>query len=118
MKNWTRYAALTGAAALLSAIALAAGAETREEMMAAHRGGEMRFVAAAAGGTIDPQINYTLQYWQLFYLSYDGLVTFRRVEGAGAGEVVPDLAEAMPEVSADGLTYTFKLRQEIGRAHV
>ncbi|MFZ1480245.1 MAG: ABC transporter substrate-binding protein [Paracoccaceae bacterium] len=111
MTNWTRYAALTGAAALLSATALTAGAETREEMMAAHRGGEIRLVAAAAGGTIDPQINYTLQYWQLFYFTYDGLVTFKRVEGAGAGEVVPDLAEAMPEVSADGLTYTFKLRQ-------
>ncbi len=69
MTNWTRYAALTGAAALLSATALTAGAETREEMMAAHRGGEIRLVAAAAGGTIDPQINYTLQYWQLFYFT-------------------------------------------------
>ncbi len=29
------------------------------------------------------------------------------------GKMVPQLAEAMPEVSADGLTYTFKLRQGI-----
>ncbi len=29
------------------------------------------------------------------------------------GKVVPQLAEAMPEVSSDGLTYTFKLRQGI-----
>jgi peptide/nickel transport system substrate-binding protein len=38
-------------------------------------------------------------------LSYEG----RAIEEGGA-ELRPDLAEAMPEVSADGLTWTFRLR--------
>ena len=31
-----------------------------------HRGGTMKLLAKAAGGTLDPQVNYTLQYWQLY----------------------------------------------------
>ena len=26
----------------------------------------MKLLAKAAGGTLDPQVNYTLQYWQLY----------------------------------------------------
>ena len=35
------------------------------------------------------------------------------VKAGTLGEIVPVLAEALPEASADGLTYTFKLRQGI-----
>ena len=47
----------------------------------AHKGGTMRLVAVGAGGTIDPHINYTLQYWQLYQSIYDGLVTFKHADG-------------------------------------
>lgn len=60
------------AGALCMAAALAAPAAAQE-----HRGGTMRLVAVGAGGTIDPQINYTLQYWQLYQGIYDGLVMFK-----------------------------------------
>ena len=43
---------------------------------AAHAGGTLHLVANAAGGTLDPQINYTLQYWQLYQATYDGLLAF------------------------------------------
>jgi len=48
----------------------------------AHKGGTMRLVAVGAGGTIDPHINYTLQYWQIYQSIYDGLVTFKHAAGA------------------------------------
>ena len=35
--------------------------QDRAALMEQHRGGTMRLVARAAGGTIDPHINYTLQ---------------------------------------------------------
>ncbi|MGI4955932.1 MAG: ABC transporter substrate-binding protein, partial [Janthinobacterium lividum] len=76
---------------------------------APHRGGELRLLARSAAGTIDPQVNYTAQYWQVFALAYDGLVAFRKVAGDRGNELVPDLADALP-APGDGLTYAFHLR--------
>jgi peptide/nickel transport system substrate-binding protein len=76
-------------------------------------GGIVTFVASAAGGTLDPKVNYTAQYWQLYQASYDGLLGFKYADDAGSFEIVPNLAEALPEVSNDGKTLTFKLRKGI-----
>src|SRR5258708_4897801 len=46
-----------------------------------HRGGVLRLVAEAAGGTIDPHINYTQQFFQIEAYLYDGLVAFKKVAG-------------------------------------
>jgi peptide/nickel transport system substrate-binding protein len=78
-----------------------------------HSGGTLHLVAASAGGTLDPQVNYTLQYWQLYQGAYDGLLTYARVGGARSEDIVPDLATAMPTVSSDGKSYTFTLRKGI-----
>jgi peptide/nickel transport system substrate-binding protein len=78
-----------------------------------HRGGTMRLLSVAAGGTLDPQINYTLQYWQLYQSMYDGLVTFKHAKGSEGFTIVPDLAEEMPKAEDGGKTYVFKLRKGI-----
>lgn len=80
---------------------------------AAHEGGTLHLLAESAGGTLDPQVNYTLQYWQLYQGVYDQLVTFARVGGSGSNTIVPDLATAMPAVTDGGKTYTFTLRSGI-----
>jgi peptide/nickel transport system substrate-binding protein len=103
----------TALAGLILASTGAASAADRAADMAAHRGGTMRLVASAAGGTIDPMINYTSQYWQIYQSIYDGLLAFKHTSGAAAFEIVPDLAEALPVASNDGKTLTFKLRQGI-----
>src|ERR1700689_4185420 len=64
-----------------------------------HAGGTVKLLASTAGGTLDPQVNYTLQYWQLYQATYDGLVSFQKVAGAASFDVVPDLAVAMPKVT-------------------
>ena len=76
-------------------------------------GGTLTLVAAAAAGTLDPKVNYTGQYWQLFQATYDGLLTFSYGTGATTFQVVPDLAEALPATSNGGKTLTFKLRKGI-----
>ncbi len=76
-----------------------------------HRGGTLRLLAGSAAGSIDPQINYTAQFWQVFAGVYDGLVAFRKVAGPAGLEVVPDLADALPRI--DGLVYRFHLRPGI-----
>jgi peptide/nickel transport system substrate-binding protein len=78
-----------------------------------HAGGTLHLVAQAAGGTLDPQVNYTLQYWQLYQATYDGLVTFERTGGPASFNIVPDLATSMPKVTNGGKTYTFTLRKGI-----
>jgi peptide/nickel transport system substrate-binding protein len=79
----------------------------------AHKGGTLTLVAKSAGGSLDPQVNYTLQYWQLYQALYDGLLAFKKVTGQPSFTVVPDLAQAMPQVSDGGKTYTFTLRKGI-----
>src|SRR3954468_1261234 len=73
-----------------------------------HRGGTLKLVAKAAGGTLDPQVNYTLQYWQLFQATYDGLLGFTKAGGDAAFEVVPDIAETIPSPTNGGKTWVFK----------
>ena len=86
-------------ATLFTGTALApasAAADDRAALMSQHRGGTIRALAKAAGGTMDPQINYTLQYWQLYQAIYDGLVDFKKGQGTEGFKVVADLAEEMP----------------------
>ena len=52
-----------------------------------------------------------MQANQPLQLVYTGLVTYKHAEGAEGTELIPGLAEAMPTVSADKKTYTFKLRE-------
>ena len=104
-----RFLLATVAAGLLGLGVAPAQAEYLQE----HRGGTMRLVARSAAGSVDPHINYTLQYWQIYQGLYDGLLAFKKAAGAEGFEKVPDIAEAMPEVSDDGKTYTFKIRKGI-----
>ena len=107
MKKWL----LASAAAAL--FTLGAIAPASAEYMKEHRGGTMRIVARAAAGTVDPHINYTLQYWQIFQSLYDGLVGFQKASGADGFVKVPNIAEAFPEPTNDGKTYVFKIRKGI-----
>lgn len=99
-----------------TASALLAGswlAPAQAEYLKEHRGGTIRLLARSAAGTLDPHINYTDQGWQMYQPVYDGLVIFRKAEGKDGFSVVPDLAEALPTVSNEGKTFTFKLRKGI-----
>ena len=78
-----------------------------------HRGGTLKLLAKAAGGTIDPQVNYTLEYWQLFQDTYDGLLGFQKAGGSLAFNVVPDLSSNLPVPTNGGKTWVFHLRKGI-----
>ena len=79
----------------------------------AHAGGTLTLLSKAAGGTLDPKINYTLQFASLYQGAYDGLTAFKQVGGTHSFDIVPDLTEAIPTPTNGGKTYTFKLRQGI-----
>ena len=78
------------------------------------KGGTLMTVAnGAPSGSPDPQVNYTLQEWQLLILTHDGLVGFKRAGGKEGTKIVPDLAESIPKPTNGGKTWTFKLRKGI-----
>lgn len=63
---------------------------------------------------LDPTSEYTSMGFALFSnLLLRPLMNYRHVAGDAGGEVVPDLAAGMPEVSEDGLTYTFTIRSGV-----
>ena len=107
MKKWL----FAGTAAVLLSISAAAPAFA--EYMSEHRGGTMRLVARSAAGTLDPHINYTLQYWQIYQSMYSGLTGFKKGAGEEGFKVVPNLAEELPTATNDGKTYVFKIRKGI-----
>jgi len=83
------------------------------QLNAAHVGGTLHLVATAANGTLDPQVNYTLGWWQVYQAAYDGLVSFQKANGTAAFTIVPDLATSVPTPTDGGKTYTFTLRRGI-----
>ena len=108
----SRVARILVAAAVVALLAAAAGyasstsPKQRDSSVAVqdHRGGTLKLLAKAAAGTIDPQVNYTLQYWQLYQATYDGLLAFKKAGGSAAFKVVPDLASSLPTPTNGGKT--------------
>ena len=68
----------------------------------------LRFPIEADVATLDPAMLDTEPEGQLAHNLFDGVLTFDNNMN-----VVPDLAAAMPKISADGLTYTFTLRSDV-----
>jgi peptide/nickel transport system substrate-binding protein len=60
---------------------------------------------ALSGSTVD------LQAPQLYYATCAGLLTYPDRPAPAGARMVPDVAAAMPSVSADGRTYTFIVRR-------
>jgi peptide/nickel transport system substrate-binding protein len=77
------------------------------------KGGTLTIVASSAFGVADPAQNYTLEEWQFLIDTHDGLVQFKRVGGAAGTQLVPDLAESIPQPTDGGKTYTFTIRKGI-----
>ena len=77
---------------------------------ASSAGGEITINATSFPDYIDPQLSYTLEGWEVLWNVYTPLLTYRHARGEEGTEVVPALAEALPEISDDGLTYKLKLR--------
>jgi peptide/nickel transport system substrate-binding protein len=73
-------------------------------------GGELKVVSTGLDNA-DPVLYQTVQANQVFHLVYTPLVTYKNVEGAAGAEIVPGLAEEVPEPTNGGKTYEFKLRQ-------
>ncbi|MDQ3572269.1 MAG: ABC transporter substrate-binding protein [Actinomycetota bacterium] len=73
-------------------------------------GGEITIAQTSQPDFLDPALSYTVNGWEPMWLVYTPLITYRHEEGAAGSELIPGLAEEMPEVSEDSTTYTLTLR--------
>ncbi len=72
------------------------------------KGGEIIVAYKDDLATLDPAIGYDWTNWPTIKLVFDGLLDYDN-----GTTIQPRIAEALPQVSADGLTYTFKIRKGI-----
>jgi peptide/nickel transport system substrate-binding protein len=86
---------------------LAVGASAAE-----HRGGTLTISSGKPALTsLDPAVVYGAIGWQILAITNDGLLAYKKVGGPDGATIVPDLASALPQVSSDGLSYRFPLRE-------
>jgi ABC-type oligopeptide transport system substrate-binding subunit len=95
-----------GAVASLALVACGNGSSNPSQSLAADQ--TLKFPILGDFGTLDPaQLNAESDS-EIAQNVFNGLVKFDNNLN-----IVPDIASAMPTVSSDGLTYTFKLRNDV-----
>lgn len=91
-----------------AALALAACGEDETPV---GEGGSVTIAQTSQPDALDPALSYTANGWEPMWLVYTPLLTYKRAEGEEGSELIPGLAEDLPEVSEDGKTYTLRLRE-------
>jgi len=86
------------------------GAATDAATETGQTGGTLTGYYTSSPDYMDPALTYTVEGWNAQWVVYTPLLTYRHTEGAEGAELIPGLAEDLPEISEDGLTYKLKLR--------
>jgi peptide/nickel transport system substrate-binding protein len=108
-----RLFALLTALALASMVFLAACGDDDDggdDGGATAEGGDITISQTSQPDYLDPALSYTVNGIEPLWLVYTPLLTYAREEGLAGAELIPGLAEDLPEISPDGKTYTLTLR--------
>ena len=73
-------------------------------------GGTLKVLTGTFPDSLDPDFGYTTQAQEALNMVYTPLLTYAYKEGTDGTVLQPGLAEALPTVSSDQLTYSLKLR--------
>ena len=103
--------ALAAGAALSLALGGCAGDGDGGSGGDARKGGSITVGASAAPDSLDPAVARSPEAQQALWLVYTPPLTLRRVAGGNGTDVIPGLAEDLPDISEDGTTYTFRMRE-------
>jgi peptide/nickel transport system substrate-binding protein len=106
-----RKVAVVGMAAAVVALVIAACGGGDDSSSAGKEGGEVNGTVTSFPDYLDPQLSYTVEGWEGLWNVYVPLLTYQHGNGEETTKVVPGLAESLPEISADGKTYTLTLRK-------
>jgi peptide/nickel transport system substrate-binding protein len=104
-KGSTKLAALTLALAVALALSACGGVRPSGE-----EGGTLKATFGSFPDSLDPGLAYTSEGSTAVYDVYVPLLTYAHASGSAGSKVIPGLAEAMPQISDGGRTYTLALR--------
>jgi ABC-type transport system substrate-binding protein len=76
----------------------------------AHAAGTFRYSLDTDIDNVDPALAYYQPTWEILYATCSMLVSYPDAPAPRGSMLVPDAATAMPVVSRDGRTYTFRVR--------
>ena len=79
-------------------------------------GGTIKIAFQGEPVTLDPAISWDVVGWTVEDSIFNSLYRYAPKPGAEGTVLIPDIAADMPEISADGTTYTIKLRPDAGFA--
>ena len=71
----------------------------------------LRVEIGAGVDSLDPGLSYTAESWQSLWNVYLSPYGYEHASGAASSQIVPALAEKMPDISGDGRVYEFRLRK-------
>jgi peptide/nickel transport system substrate-binding protein len=115
-----RLLRMVGLALTISLIAAACGGgggkgDTGAQTGGVQKGGVFRTAQDDFGFTnaFDPTGEYLGSAFTMYNALTRTLVSYKHVAGPAGNKLYPDLASAMPTLSSDGLTYTFKLKSGV-----
>ena len=74
-------------------------------------GGTLRATAQGDVDSMDPALAYSPESWELLYATCAKLLNYPDKAGPSGSRLVPEVAQALPERSRDGKTYTFTIRK-------
>ncbi len=105
-RKLTAIAVLTAVTMTLAVALSACGGSTG----AGRESGTLRVTYASFPSYLDPALAYDTESYTALYNTYLPLLTYAHANGEAGSEVVPALAKDLPQISANGRTYTLFLR--------
>ena len=110
---WRKAAGVCGVTALMLGVAACGGDSGSDAGGGGTGTGDIAITMSSFPDYVDPQLSYTVEGWETLYNVYVPLLTYKHAKGEDGTEVVPGLAQDMPQISPDGLTYKLKLRSNM-----
>jgi ABC-type transport system substrate-binding protein len=103
--------AVIGAGLLVAAAFAGSAAPSKSGSAEVKRGGTLRInLSTTDFEFLDPALSYDAPGWQVLYSTNQTLLNYPDRPGAAGARLIPEAAAAMPTVSRDGRTYTFRVR--------
>jgi len=106
MRHHVRAVATFATGIMLLAACGGPGSGTSDQPVS---GGTLNIAMKDDFKTLDPAVAYDTDSWSVERAIYNGLLDYQRF----TTQLGPEIAESMPTISADGKTYTFKLRHGV-----